>query len=371
MTRAILGVSAIAVMLFAACGSGPVGEKKEIFKVTTPLLADTVYTNEYVAEINALQNVELRSRIAGFVENVLADEGQAVRQGQTLFVISSRKYRQELQRAEAATKSARAKLKAAEIELENARKLFAKNIIARSELDLAKARIEVEKADVSEAEANEAQASLHLSLTEIKAPFDGVINRIPNKTGSLVEEGTLLTTISNNKEMFAYFNVSEKDYLDYVFSKDDPKSEEVSLVLVNGIPHNHTGKIETVESEFDPSTGNIAFRARFLNPDGILKHGASGKVIVKKQVKDALIIPQKSTFEIQDKLYVFVVSKDNVLEQRNIVPKMRLPHLYLVESGLSHNERILFEGVQQVRAGDKIEPEMVDRRDMTQLSTSR
>lgn len=367
MNQNIVGLGLFALVFTGACSSEPLAEKKEKFKVIKPFVADTAYNNEYVAEINALQNVELRSQISGLVENILIDEGQTVEQGQTLFMISSSKYRQELHKAKAALKSAMAGLHVAEIELENARRLADKNIISQSELAMARVKLEARQADVAEAEANEEQAKLHLSYTEIKAPFKGIINRIPYKRGSLVEEGTLLTTISDNNEMFAYFNVSEKEYLDYIISQSQQRPEDVTLMLVNGTPYSHSGKIETVESEFDASTGSIAFRVRFANPDGILKHGANGKIVVQQAVKNAIIIPQKSTFEIQDKLFVFVVNKDNKVEQRNIIPKMRIPHLYIVESGISKDERILFEGAQQLRSGDLIEPEPVGREDIALL----
>ncbi len=367
MNQNIVGLGLFALVFTGACSSEPLAEKKEKFKVIKPFVADTAYNNEYVAEINALQNVELRSQISGLVENILIDEGQTVEQGQTLFMISSSKYRQELHKAKAALKSAMAGLHVAEIELENARRLADKNIISQSELAMARVKLEARQADVAEAEANEEQAKLHLSYTEIKAPFKGIINRIPYKRGSLVEEGTLLTTISDNNEMFAYFNVSEKEYLDYIISQSQQRPQDVTLMLVNGTPYSHSGKIETVESEFDASTGSIAFRVRFANPDGILKHGANGKIVVQQAVKNAIIIPQKSTFEIQDKLFVFVVNKDNKVEQRNIIPKMRIPHLYIVESGISKDERILFEGAQQLRSGDLIEPEPVGREDIALL----
>lgn len=352
-------ITAILFSITTACTTQEKPESPDTYKVVKPIIRDTVYTHEYIAEIHALQNVELRSRIAGFVEKNIADEGQSVKEGQVLFIISGRKYQQELLKAEAATKSAMAELKSAEIELENTQRLFDKNIISKSELELSKAKIEMRKASVIEAEANEAQAELNLSYTKVQAPFAGIINRIPNKTGSLVEEGTLLTSISDSKDMLAYFNISEKDYIDYLKTKDKKESKEVALVLVNGDEYDHLGAVETVESEFDKSTGNIAFRAKFPNPKGILKHGSSGKIIEKKYINKALIIPQKSTFEIQDKLYVFVLNKNNELEQRNIIPQMRLPHVYILESGLSPEETILFEGIQHVRAGDKIIPDFV------------
>jgi RND family efflux transporter MFP subunit len=215
------------------------------------------------------------------------------------------------------------------------------------------------KAKVEEAKANEAQATLHLSFAEIKAPFDGIINRIPNKIGSLIEEGTLLTTISNNKEVLAYYNVSEKDYLDYVSSKEDQHAKEVSLILTNGALYPHSGIIETTESEFDKNTGNIAFRAKFPNPEQILKHGGSGKVLVKTNLKQAILIPQKSTFEIQGNTYVFMVDKENKVHMQKIVPAYRLSQLYVISSGISAGEKFIYEGIQRVKEGDKIETETV------------
>jgi len=350
----------VCAVMFMACSPEKENQtENETFKVISPLVTDTVYQNEYVAEINALQNVEVRTRIRGFIENVYVDEGQMVKQGQTMFTISSKEYQQDLLKAKAALKSALAELKSSDIELENTKKLFDKNIVSKPELDVLESKVNALKAKVEEAESDEAQANLNLSFAEIKAPFDGIINRIPNKTGSLVEEGALLTSISNNKEVFAYFNVSEKDYLDYAFSKQEGKSKEVSLILANGTLYSHKGMIETTESEFDKSTGNIAFRAKFTNPEQILKHGSSGKVIVKTEVKNAMLIPQKSTFEVQENIYVFVVNKDNVVQLRKIVPSIRMPQLYVITSGLTAQDKFIYEGIQRVKEGDKIVPETV------------
>jgi len=333
--------------------------KPETFQIINPVAVDTTFIKEHVAEIQSVQNVEIRARIKGFIEKVYVDEGKAVRQGQTLFTISSREYQQELQRTKAVLKNAVAELKMAEIELENTQKLLDKNIVSQAELEMMKAKVDAMKAKVSEAQSNEAQANLNLSFAEVKAPFDGIINRIPNKTGSLIEEETLLTTISNNKEVFAYFNISEKDYLDYATSNGEGKSKEVSLVLANGAIYNYNGIIETTESEFDKSTGNIAFRAKFPNPENLLKHGGSGKMLLKTELKNAMLIPQKSTFEIQGNIYVFVVSADSTVQQRKITPIARLPHFYVIEHTLTANERVIYEGIQKVKDGDKVITETV------------
>lgn len=354
MKKEILLLSLYAVFILSSCSSIQSEEEKTTYKVVNPVVKDTVYTIEYVTEIHAIRNVEVRSRVGGFIENLYVDEGQFVKQGQLLFTISSNEFLQNLQKAQAITQSVRAELKSAEIELKNSKKLLEKKIIGQPEYDLALAKTEVLKAKVNEAVAEESKAALQLSYAQVKAPFEGAINRLPYKPGSLIEEGTLLTSISNNKEVFAYFNVSENDYLQYLSSKKEEQSELVSLLLANGAVYKHSGVIETTVNEFDRSTGNIAFRAKFPNPDGILKHGASGVVQVKTVLKNALIIPQKSTFEVQENVYVFVVDKENKVRQRRVVPAFVLPHLYIIRSGLSPQDKIVYEGIQKLKDGDEI-----------------
>jgi RND family efflux transporter MFP subunit len=360
MKKFILLLSVSAILIMASCSSiKEETNKEQEFKVVTPLVKDTVYTREYVAEIKAFQNVEIRARVSGFIETTLADEGETVRKGQVLFTFNNKQFQHDLQKAKAAVKSALAELNSAEIELQGSKKLLDRNIISKPEYDLAIVKVESLNAKLEEAQSDEARANLNLSFTQIEAPFDGVINRIPNKAGSLVEEGTLLTTISNNREMFAYFNVSEVDYLEYVTSKEVGSLEDVFLVLANGIPYPYKGIIETTESEFDKSTGTIAFRAKFPNPEFILKHGATGKIQVNTALKNAILIPQKSTFDQQEHLCVFVVNSNNIVQVRKITPSVRLPRLFVIGSGLSPQEKIIYEGIQRIKDGDKIIPEAV------------
>jgi len=346
-------------LIAASCSSKKETEKADSHEVINPIVKDTPYSSEYVAEIQSVKYVEVRSKVKGYIENIYVDEGQSVKEGQLLFTLNFLEFEKELQKANAAYKNAVADLKAAEVELANVKLLVEKNIVSKSELDVIKAKADALTADVEEAKAHKEQAALYLSFAQIKAPYNGIINRIPNKVGSLIAEGDMLTSISDNREIFAYFNLSEIDYLSYI-SSAEKKTKTVSLKLANNALYGYEGKIEMIESEFDQSTGNIAFRARFPNPDAILKHGANGKVVVNKQLKNALLIPQKSTFEIQDKIYVFVVNQDGVLKQRNIIPKMRFPDFYAVESGLSKDDKIVFEGVENAKDGSKIAPVYVD-----------
>jgi RND family efflux transporter MFP subunit len=346
--------------LILSCNPEVVQIKEDVYKVLTPIIKDTTYYHNYVAEIQSVKYVEVRTRVKGYIEKIHVDEGQTVKEGQLLFSISSLEFEKELQKATASFKSAIAELKAAEVELINVKNLADKNIVSNAELDMIKAKVDALKANVEEAEANKDQVVLNLSFSQIKAPYVGVINRIPNKVGSLVNEGDMLTSISDNNEVFAYFNLSESDYLNYKRSDSSENSNIVELVMANNELYEHKGKIEIIESEFDRSTGNIAFRARFPNPDNFLRHGGNGKVIVTKTIKNAMLIPQKSTFEIQDKLYVFVMDKDNILRQRNVISSMRIPHFYIIESGISKEDKILFEGLQNVKDGLKITPKTID-----------
>jgi RND family efflux transporter MFP subunit len=346
---------------FASCSKRDAALKADVFQVIKPVVNTVTYQKEYVAEIQAVQYVEIRSRVKGYVERIHVDEGQMVNEGQLLFTISSKIYKHELQKANAALNNALADLRGAEVELVNVTKLADKNIVSKAELKMVEAKVQAFKANVEEAEAEKEQAALKVSFSQIKAPYKGFINRIAHKTGSLIEEGTMLTTLSDNREVFAYFNLSETDYLKYMATEDKKGSRRIELLLANNLPYNHEGNIEITESEFDRSTGNIAFRARFPNPDRILKHGANGKVIVKEQIENAVLIPQKSTFEIQDKLYVFVVKKDSTVEQRNIATKTRIPNYFVIESGLTSDDVILYEGIQSVKNGGKILPQILEK----------
>lgn len=348
------------VFLQVGCSPNPNGfVQMEKLPVIHPIVTDTVTTLEYVADIHSLKNVELRARVRGFMERIHVDEGESVQAGQLLFSMGSQEFRQELLKARAAVASAVADAKVAEVELLNARTLVEKNVVSKTELELAQAKWDAAKARVEEAKAHEVSANLQLSFTEIRAPYNGIINRIPNKPGSLVDEGELLTTLSDNLEVFAYFNVSESDYLDLVEHDSETAQQQVELVMANQQVHPFKGVIETVEGEVDKATGNIAFRARFKNPGLTLKHGSTGKIRLIKEIKNAMMIPQKATVEIQDALYVFRVDEQNRIHLQNVKPAMRIPHLYILESGLAPSDRIIFEGVQRVRDGDRIEPDLV------------
>jgi membrane fusion protein (multidrug efflux system) len=341
MKRIVLYTGLCAMLFHASCQSKKTAKEETTkYTVTSPVIMDTSFTKEYVSQIRSVRNIEIRAQEKGYLQNIYVDEGQYVHAGQILFRIMPKLYEAELLKAQA-------EAKAAEIELQNARTLADKNIVSKNEQAIAQAKLDQARAEI-------ALAKLHLSFTEIRAPFDGTIDRIPKKLGSLIDEGELLTSLSDNSQMFAYFNVSEPEYLNYQTNIKSRGDNQVNLLLANGEVLSVKGAVETIESEFNSETGNIAFRARFPNPDKLLKNGETGKVLMTMPLKNALVIPQKATYEIQDKKYVFVVDKNNVVRSRNISIKGELPDVYVIESGLSHGDHILLEGVQKVKDDEKI-----------------
>lgn len=345
--------------MFSSCSQPsiePVNEINTEVPVVRVIKQDTEVKTSYVANIKAIRNTEIRSRVNGFLEKVLVDEGQFVKSGQPLFQLSTGEYRIAVAKAEAMLASAYAESKTAELEMERVSALVEKKVITQTERELAKAKIQMAEAKINEAKASLEEAKLNLGYTLIKAPFNGIVNNIPLRLGSLIEAGTLLTTLSDVSEVFAYFNVSENDYLRFKSDEKDADiyTREITLILSDGNEFNQRGKIETMEGEFDESTGAIAFRGRFSNPDVVLKHGATGKVVLTSSENEALTIPQKAVFEIQDRYYVFVVDKSGKIHQRAFVPRKRLSQSYLVESGLKEGELIVYEGTQNLKDGNKI-----------------
>ena len=330
------------------------------FPVTVVNSMDVVTDLSFVADIQAFRNVEIRARVNGYLEQIYVDEGKNVSEGQLLFRIDDEEYKAQLNRAEANLKSAEAQKKTAEVEMERVRLLVDKNVIAKTEMDLARAKLDVAKAVIEQSQAEKTSAAVKLQHTNVKSPFSGVIDRIPLKLGSLISEGTLLTTISDISSMNIYFQVSEIQYLTYVATNanalDTLKKIKVELELADGTIYSTKGKIETIESEFEAGTGVLSLRARFENPDRLLKHGSTGKVKIKKLLNGALVIPQKSVMEIQDKNYVFVVDDKNMVMLKSFTPLDRVGDFYVVQDGLKSGERIIYEGVQNLREGTVIKP---------------
>lgn len=347
MKRVTFSVALSALLIIFSCKDKK-EEKEEstIYPVTSPVKMDTVVTKDYVAQIQSLKNIEIRAQEKGFLEKIFVDEGQYVQAGQTLFRIMPQIYQAELLKAQAEVEQAK-------IELQNSSTLASNNIVSKNERAMSKAKLDAANAEMR-------LAQIHLNFTNVKAPFSGYINRIPLKLGSLIDEGDLLTSLSDNTGIYAYFNVSEPEYISYQTHSADRGADQVSLLMANGELLPEKGKIANIEGEFDNETGNIAFRAKFPNPDQLLRNGETGKVQMTIPLKNALIIPQKATYEIQDQIYVFVVDKNGKAHSKNIKIAYELPDLYVVSEGLDINDKILLEGVQKVKDDQKVETKFQD-----------
>jgi membrane fusion protein, multidrug efflux system len=320
--------------------------------VTTPLLKEVDTAQHYVSQIHATRHIELRALERGYLQEVKIQEGQAVRKGQTLFKLLPVVYKARLHADEA-------ELERADIALQNTELLSNNNIVSAQELAMAKAERQRAKAKVE-------LASAELGFTAITAPFDGIVDRQFEQQGSLLEEGDMLTTVSDNSTMWVYFNVPEADYLGFQALPDavDKKNPQqlrlpgahIRLQLANGNFFEQEAKdVVTIESTFDNETGNIKFRADFPNPSGLLRHGQTGTLWIHRPLKDAIVIPQRATFEVLDKRYVFVVGDDGVAHQRPVTIAHELDDVFVIESGLAANERIILEGVRQTHDGQHVE----------------
>ncbi len=323
-------------------------EKKEhvAFLVTNPIKKDTTITKDYVSQIHSIRHIELRALERGYLKSISVDEGQHVKKGQAMFQIMPNIYQAELQKAKAESD-------AAKIEFQNTKLLADGNVVSQNELAMANANLDKANAEVT-------LAQTHLGFTRITAPFDGIMDHLEAREGSLLDEGELLTTLSDNSQMWVYFNVPEAEYLDYITSTDKDTKKEVGLLMANNKQFNQKGIVETIEGEFNSETGNIAFRATFPNPDGVLRHGETGSVLMAVPFKDVIIIPQKATFQVLDKTYVFIVDQDHIVKQKEITIGAELPHLFIVSKGLSENDTILLEGIRMVKNNEEIETKFLE-----------
>ncbi|OOQ56930.1 efflux RND transporter periplasmic adaptor subunit [Mucilaginibacter pedocola] len=325
---------------------------------------DTVLKKAYVADIQALKNIEVRARVRGFLEKIYVDEGKPVKKGQPLFKLNDQEFKVNLSKAKAALSNAEADARATSLEVDRVKMLVDKKVISKSELEVAQSKLTADKANIEEAQAMVQSAEDQLAYTFIRAPFDGIIDRIPLKAGSLIDEGTLLTSLSDISSMYAYFSFPENEYLQYIRTlKENPDktSNMVTLVLADGMDFAHKGKIETIEAEIEQATGSINFRAIFPNPQGLLKHGATAKLYLSTKADQVVMVPQESVFDIQDKSYVYLVGADNKLKMQSFVPSTRFSHYYIVKDGLKAGDRILYEGTQNVSNGMVIKPKAVTK----------
>lgn len=344
MNRIALLSTVLAILWVHGChAEAQQAEEHHTFAVTSPLRKATDLSKEYVAKVRAIQHVELRALERGYLQDTYVDEGQRVHRGDRMFQIQPAIYQAEALKA-------KAELEKSRVEYNNAKMLADKNIVSPNELALAKANYDRANAELTLANA-------HKGFTLIRAPFDGIMGQLQVRRGSLLSEGETLTTLADNSQVWVYFNVSESEYLDIKTGVSKNKPTAVKLILANGATYDQPGKVETIIADFNGESGTIPFRATFPNPDRLLRHGETGKVVMKLPVKNALLIPKKATFEVLEKKYVYVVDEHHVVKSRPVTIAAEMSELFLVSSGLTEKDKIVFDGLRKVQEGSEIETE--------------
>lgn len=339
-------VLAMSLLFLPACNTHKEEHHHEAHKIvaTNPQSSAVTLTQQYVCQIHSQRHIEVKAMEMGYLEVIPVREGQSVNQGDLMFTVRPILYQSELD-----AENAEARL--AQLEYNNTKALLDKKVVSPNEVLLLEAKLK-------KAQARAQLAAAKLDFATVKAPFDGIVDRLLKQHGSLVQEGEVLTTLSDNSVMWVYFNVPEARYLEYMADLKEHKDElKIELMLANGNKFQQIGKIGAIEADFNNKTGNIAFRADFPNPDKLLRHGQTGTIVVSRVQHDAITIPQRATFEVLDKRYVYVVGEDDVAHQREIKVQNELEDIYIIKSGVGVDDLIVLEGARQIRDGDKVEYE--------------
>ncbi|HYH57264.1 MAG TPA: efflux RND transporter periplasmic adaptor subunit [Anseongella sp.] len=349
---------AASIFIFISCqnkqqgppqGQGPL----PLPVVEVPRKTVTGYTS-YPVSIEGTINSAVRAKVAGYITDVLVDEGQKVSKGQTLFRLETTALTQEAGAAEA-------NVKAAQVEVNKLKPLVEKGIISRVQLETAEARL-------AQAEAGYKSITANIGYATIKSPVNGYVGSIPFREGSLVSpaDPTPLTTVSETDQVYAFFSMNERDYLDFIRNTAGNSLSEkirnfppVELQLVNGDMYREKGKIETVSGQVNPSTGTVSFRATFPNPNRILSNGNSGNIRIPKTYENVTVVPEAATFEQQGIVYVYRVQGDTMAVLSNIEVTDRVENLVLVASGLEPGDKIVAEGVGKLRNNTPVMPQPV------------
>jgi len=356
---------ACCLALLSSCGQGDKGTgKAPEFAVIEAKTTTANLTNSYPATIKGKQDVEIRPMVSGFITKLHVDEGATVRKGQVLFSIDPVQYQAAVNSAKAAVETAKAAVNTQELTVNNKRELNKKNIISDYDLQMAENQLAQTKAQLAQANAQLVNAKNNLSYTSVTSPSDGVVGSIPYRVGSLVSPSVAspLTTVADISEMYAYFSMTERQLLSQIREGGSTKEilekmPNVQLQLIDGTMYADSGRVETISGVIDQTTGSVTMRALFPNKHNVLRSGSTGNVVFPNPLHDVIMIPQTATTEIQDKQFVFVLQPDNTLKNTEVkVFSLDAGKYYYVTEGLKAGEKIVIEGVQNLKDGQSITP---------------
>ncbi|MDE5962275.1 efflux RND transporter periplasmic adaptor subunit [uncultured Duncaniella sp.] len=370
MKSIALSKSGIAMMLAAVALLPSCSKNQQQMQMPAPEIATITIAPQtaalqstFPATIKGKTDIDIRPQVTGFITKVHVDEGQHVRKGQALFTLDQVTFQAAVDQARAAVNNAQTAVNTAKMTADSKKNLFDKNIISEYEYQLSQNSLAQAQAQLANAKAALASAQKNLAYTVVTAPSDGVVGTIPNREGSLASPSSAqpLTTVSDNSEVYAYFSLTEKDLLK--LSGEGNQSidaaikamPEVQLRLSDGSIYPITGKVATVSGVIDNATGSSSVRALFKNPSGILRSGGTGQIILPDDKHDVIVIPQKATFELQDRRFAYVVNDSNKIVSTPITIEANNDgKTFVVTSGLQPGQRIAVEGV-----GSKLSDGMV------------
>ncbi|UKT63931.1 efflux RND transporter periplasmic adaptor subunit [Pedobacter mucosus] len=363
-------------LLLASCGNSDEEKKAaaaaaagpQAYPVFTVNAQNTELGSEYPATIEGIQNIDIRPKVDGFIQKIFVDEGTVVKKGQLLFTIMAPQYEQEVRTARAAISSAEADVNSAQLQVNKTKPLVEKDIISKYDLDAAQLTLQSRKAALAQAKAALANAQVNLGYTSITSPVEGVVGSIPFRTGSLVSSASTepLTTVSNTSKVYAYFSLNEKQLLDFsktykgnTLAQQMKNIPAVNLILADGSTYPQFGKIESINGQINTSTGSASLRATFPNAMSVLKSGGSASVRIPQHVSNAILIPQKSTIDLQGKKFVYVLGDSSKIISTEIeVMELAKDKFYVVTKGLKAGDKVVLEGFQSLKDGVKIKPEV-------------
>ena len=351
--------------LLTGCGkSQQMPEANKDFAVVTVQATTADLETSYPATIKGMQDIEIRPKVGGYLTKLLVDEGASVRKGQPLFLIDSEVYQAAVKQAEAQVRVMKANVATQKLTVENKQMLFKQNIISNYDMQMAENTLASYEAQLAAAEAQLMSARDNLRWCTVTAPADGVVGMIPYRVGSLVSASSAqpLTTVSSINQMYVYFSMTENQLLALTRESGGVQAAlktmpQVRLVLSDGTEFGETGTVSTVSGVIDPSTGSVQMRATFNNASHLLRSGATGSVLIPTHANNVILIPQKATYEIQNKRFVYVMGADKKVTSREIqVLPQHNGQQFVVTSGLKAGEQVVVDGVNQLTNGMTINP---------------
>lgn len=354
----------ICLPLLYSCGGLQQKKADAMYKTLTVTQSNQVLKSDYTATLRGRQYVEIRPQVSGIITEICITEGDAVRKGQTLFIIDQVPYKAALKTAIANVKSAEAKLTTAKLTADSKAELYKERVVSEFDLQTARNELAAAEAALAQAKAQEVNARNDLSYTEVKSPVNGVASMIPYRVGALVSSSITepLVTVSDDSDVYAYFSMTENQILDFIqqygsLKKAMENMDEVELVMSNGKTYPHKGKVDAISGTVDEGTGAVGLRAVFSNPEQFLRNGGSGKVVVPTVKEGCIVIPQAATYELQNRIFVYKVVDGKAQSAPVEVFRLNNGTEYVVETGLAPGDIIIAEGAGLVREGTVIKSE--------------